>query len=167
MQYKDTMTLFIPLAEQIGSKLKQLGHSVSVAESATGGLISANLLAVPGASSYFVGSAVVYTLQSRRKFLDFDKTRVKNLKPMSQDMVMEFALTMQAKLDTTWAIAELGAAGPGGTPYGHGPGVCVLGLAGPKPGFTLVETGSDNRAENMQAFTQAALMLFQRSLEQL
>ena len=154
------MTVFYHKAGEIGQRLKDLGQTVSVAESSTGGLISANLLAVPGASSYFVGGSVVYTLKSRRAYLDFDKQRLKALKPLTEEMVLEFARAARDKLDTTWGIAELGATGPAGTPYGHGPGVSVIGIFGPEIAHIKIETHSANREENMQAFTKAALDLF-------
>ena len=74
-------------------------------------------------------------------------------------MVLEFAASARAKLNATWGIAELGAAGPAGTPYGHGPGVSVIGVVGPKSASRTIETGSSNRIENMNAFTKAGLEL--------
>src|SRR5688572_4413847 len=56
-----SMQTLIPLAEKIAARLQQRGETIAVSESSTGGLISAALLAVPGASAYFLGGAVVYT----------------------------------------------------------------------------------------------------------
>ena len=52
------------------------GSTAAVAESATGGLISASLLSVPGASSYFLAGATVYTYASRNVFLDLHREDV-------------------------------------------------------------------------------------------
>src|SRR5260370_35225990 len=60
----------IPLTEKIAAMLKKRHETVAVAESSTGGLISAALLSVPGASAYFIGGAVVYTLKARRAMLE-------------------------------------------------------------------------------------------------
>lgn len=154
--------------DEISSRIAQLlterAETVSVAESSTGGLISANLLAVPGASSYFLGGSVVYTLASRRAFLDLDREKVKSLKPLTTEMVEAFAHAARLKLDATWGIAELGAAGPAGSPYGHGAGTSVIGISGPRTRSILVETNSDDRQANMQAFTQRALALFEETL---
>ncbi|HIG44118.1 MAG: CinA family protein [bacterium] len=158
------MSLFNSRASKIGDRLKSLGQTVTVAESSTGGLIAANLLSVPGASQYFVGSSVVYTLQSRRAFLELDRALVKELKPLTEEMVVEFARAARRKLDATWAIAELGAAGPAGTPYGHGPGVSVIGIVGPTTTHRVIETHSDDREANMLVFTEAALVLFEEAL---
>jgi len=158
------MKIFSELAIQIGEQLKNAGQTVSVAESSTGGLIAANLLSVPGASSYFVGGSVVYTLKSRRAFLNLNRDRVRQLKPLSEEMVREFALAAQSELATDWGVAELGAAGPTGSAYGHEAGISVIGIAGPVSAQTTVQTHSDNRAENMLAFTEVALKLFQSLL---
>jgi|TARA_B110000971_G_scaffold89388_1_gene91932 PncC family amidohydrolase len=148
----------------IGAKLLELKQTISVAESSTGGFISANLLCVAGASAFFVGGSVVYSLRSRREFLDLDRARVKDLKPLSEEMVLEFARAARAKLDTTWGVAELGAAGPAPTPYGHAAGTSVIGISGPVELTCKIETGSSDREANMLMFTEAALDLFYKAL---
>ncbi len=101
-------------ATLIGAK-----QTVAVAESSTAGLISACLLAVPGASAFFKGGCVIYTLESRKQLLRISRDDVEGLKPLTQAMVMKFAAKAREQLGATWGIAELGAAGPAGTPYGH------------------------------------------------
>ena len=76
----------------------------------------------------------------------------------------QFAHAARLKLDATWGIAELGAAGPAGTPYGHAPGTSVIGISGPVNASITVETFSENREENMARFTEAALTLFNTTL---
>ena len=156
--------MFFDIAATIGQLLTERSASVSVAESSTGGLISANLLSVPGASSYYRGGSVVYTLESRKAYLTLNKDRIKPLKPLTEPMVQEFAHAARQKLDTTWGIAELGATGPAGTPYGHGPGISVIGISGPTNATTMIDTGSPDRHKNMLAFTEAALILFAETL---
>ena len=156
--------MFSSVCATIASKLAASGHSVSVAESSTGGLIAANLLSVAGASSYFRGGSVIYTRESRHAFLDLDVIKLKGLKPLTETMVAEFARAARLKLDATWGIAELGAAGPKGTPYGHAPGTSVIGISGPLNASVTVETFSENREENMVQFTEAALTLFNMTL---
>ncbi len=160
------MSVFLDAANRIGEILKSRDQTVTVAESSTGGLIAANLLSVPGASKYFVGSSVVYTLASRRAFLDLDKEQVRQLQPMTEEMVLEFSKAARRKLEATWAIAELGASGPTGTLYGHAPGISVIGVVGPSVRSVKVETRSDDRQQNMLVFTQSALKLFHQMLEE-
>lgn len=157
--------MFSDTATDIAALLIKRSETVSVAESSTGGLIAANLLSVAGASAYFQGGSVVYTLASRRAFLDLNRDRVRKLKPLSEEMVAEFALAAREKLGTTWGIAELGAAGPAGTPYGHGPGVSVIAISGPRSISCTVQTNDDNRRNNMLAFTEAGLALFKTALQ--
>ncbi len=158
--------MFFESASEIGQYLRAASQTVSVAESSTGGLISANLLSVSGASAFFEGGSVVYTLASRRAFLDFDMARVQDLKPLSEPMVLEFAHAAKTTLGTSWGIAELGAAGPTGSPYGHAAGTSVIGISGPLNRSLLIETGTDDRQDNMLAFTEAALRLFATTLEE-
>lgn len=157
--------MFSETVNAIAELLIDRGDTVSVAESSTGGLISANLLSVPGASAYFQGGSVVYTRASRRAFLDLDRNRVSRLKPLTEEMVAEFALAAREKLNTTWGIAELGAAGPAGTPYGHDAGVSVVAISGPRSISSTTRTKEDDRHSNMLAFTEAGLLLFRRALQ--
>ncbi len=153
-------------APKIAEQLFAREEKVSVAESSTGGLIAANLLSVPGASAYFEGGSVVYTLASRRAYLELDRDRVRDLKPLSEEMVMEFARSAREMLGTSWGIAELGAAGPAGSRYGHDAGISVIGIAGPVEASTTIITGSDDRAQNMIDFTEGALALFATTLSE-
>lgn len=152
------------IAGPAASLLKERGETIAVTESSTGGLISAALLAVPGASAYFMGGSVVYTLPSRKKLLGITRDDVQGMAPLTEAMVSAFAEKARAQLDTTWGIAELGVAGPTGARYGHAPGLSVVAVAGPVTIATLIETGSADREENMWAFTQAALTLLADAL---
>lgn len=158
------MPVFFEVASRLGEALIKHKQTVSVAESSTGGLIAANLLSVPGASAFFVGGSVVYSLLSRRAYLDFDRERVKNLQPLTEEMVIEFAKAAREKLGTTWGIAELGAAGPLPTPYGHDAGTSVIGISGPVDLTIKLETCSNDREGNMLAFAAAALDLFEQAI---
>lgn len=158
------MELSNTLCTDIAALLLTRNETVSVAESSSGGLISAGLLAVPGASGYYRGGSVVYTMPSRRAFLDIPSERVKGLEPLSEPMVAVFAEAARKKLDATWGIAELGAAGPTGSRYGHPAGTSVIGIDGPANLTLTVQTGSEERDENMWAFSNAALELFLRAL---
>lgn len=149
----------------VGELLKEKQQTVSVAESSSGGLISAALLAVPGASAYFAGGSVVYTLASRRAFLDLPP-ETRDLEPLSEPMAAAFAKAAQEKLEANWGIAELGAAGPAGSRYGHDAGTSVIGVFGPVSKTRTISTGSDNRAENMQAFAAGALQLLLEAIQE-
>lgn len=153
-------------AAAVADILKARKDTVGVAESSTGGLISANLLAVPGASAYFLGGTIIYTLRARRELLGIDKSTLDRQQPLTETYVALCAQTIRTRLDATWGIAELGATGPAGTSYGHPPGICVLAVVGPVTVTRRIETGSPDREGNMQTFTRAALELLHEALEQ-
>jgi len=159
-----SMFHFSPHAQSAAKLLCDLSHSISVAESSTGGMISASLLSVPGASRYFKGGAVIYTAKSRLAFLDLNRERTRQLSPLTEEMALEFAIAARAKLETTWGIAELGVAGPGGTPYSDAIGISVIALSGPIDAAVTIRTNSDNREGNMATFTDRALQLLVDSL---
>ncbi len=159
-----TNTLLTEQVRRIGELLKSRGQTIAVAESSTGGLISASLLALPGASAYFQGGSVVYTLASRRELLRITAADVEGLEPLSEPMVRRFARRAREQLDTTWGLAELGAAGPTGARYGHPAGTSVLAVDGISTASITVKTGSDDREANMWAFATQALTLLERVL---
>ena len=148
----------------VAELLKEHGETVAVAETSTGGLISSALLAVPGASAYYKGGSVIYTLESRKELLGINRSHVKGLKPMTEAMALRFAEVARAQLNATWAIAELGIAGPTGAPYGVDAGTSVIAVDGPQPMTITVATGTCDREENMWAFTAAAFQVFGRAL---
>ena len=151
-------------AQDAAHLLRQREATIAVTESSTGGLISAALLAVPGASDYFLGGSVVYTLPSRKEILRIKREDVEGLEPLTEAMVLKFAERAKIQLGTTWGIAELGVAGPTGAPYGHPPGTSVIGLDGPVQASLTIQTGSNDREQNMWAFTQRALELLTQTL---
>jgi len=158
------------LATPAAKKLKAAGQTIAVAESSTAGLISACLVAVAGASSYYQGGSVIYTLESRRELLRISRADVAGLDPMTEAMVERFAVKAREQLAATWGIAELGIAGP--TPagsYGIPAGRSVIAVscataAGGKTLTTSVDTGHNNREENMWAFTAAAFTLLEQAI---
>ncbi len=149
----------------VGDRLKAAGQTLCVAESSTGGLISASLLAVPGASAYFTGGSVIYSLRSRKVLLQIRSEDFEGLEPLTEAMAMRFAQVARAQLNTTWAIAELGVAGPGAARYGHPAGMTVIAVDGPVSRAITVKTDSANREENMWAFSDAALTLLGELVE--
>ena len=149
---------------KISRILTKRKETVSVTETSTGGLISAGLLSVPGASSYFVGGVIPYARSVRGDLLNITKETVVGLSPMSEEMAMSFAQNTKQKMQTDWALAELGIAGPGGSVYGFEPGSCVVGISGPRSSSTFIRTGKDRRNENMALFRNSALALFADAL---
>jgi nicotinamide-nucleotide amidase len=155
------METLLPLAEKIAARLKERCETVAVAESSTGGLIAAALLAVPGASAYFVGGAVVYTHAARAALLGIGDAEMKGMRASTEPYALLCARRMRAKHGATWGIGETGAAGPTGNRYGDAAGHSCIAVVGPniERAITL-ETGSADRQANMQAFAGRTLALF-------
>src|SRR6202795_317141 len=156
----------IPLAEKIAVMLKDRRENVAVAESTTGGLISAALLSVPGASAYFIGGAVVYTLKARRAMLEIPDSAFAGIKSVTEEGAMILARAARTRFAVTWSIAEIGASGPTGNRYGDAAGHSCIAVAGPVERVITVETGSADREANMWAFTRAALDLLGSCLKE-
>jgi nicotinamide-nucleotide amidase len=154
------MKSLLPLAEKIAARLIERKETVAVAEGSAGGLISAALLSVPGASAYFVGGAVVYTGAARSAFTEISMDDMKGLRPASEPYATLLAQRVRERLHTTWALAEAGAAGPAGNRYGDPAGHTCIAVAGPKQRAFTLRTGNNDRRANMRAFAARALELF-------
>lgn len=155
----------LPQAERIAAKLKARGETISVAESSTAGLLSAALLAIPGASAYFMGGGVVYTRQSRAELLGVTEQELVGITPSTEPYALLFARKIRGKLATHWAVGETGTAGPTGSRYGHAAGHSCIAVIGPQGERSLtVETGKSDRLDNMRAFSIAALDLLEKAL---
>lgn len=154
------------LAKRVGALLKEREETIAVAESSSGGLISAALLAVPGASAYYLGGSVIYTLKARTELLRISREELRGMKPLTEEYGIACARQARALLDATWGISELGAAGPTGTRYGHDAGVSCVAVSGPLERAEMLATGDNDRVENMWRFTAAALDLLERTLKE-
>jgi PncC family amidohydrolase len=146
-------------AADIAEMLLQRGETISVAEGSAGGLISAALLAVPGASNYYVGGMVVYTLNSRLALVGDAVLVPEKLRGATEQWALYLAQSAAVVLGTTWGVGEGGAAGPGGNRYGDPSGHGWVAVAGPSERAVRVSTGVDDRTANMFAFADAALDL--------
>jgi PncC family amidohydrolase len=151
------MKNLIPLAEKIAVELIARKHKIAVSESSTGGLISAALLAVPGASAYFLGGAVVYTLDARRILADIDNEAMKGLRSASEPYAELLAKRIRERFGCDWALAETGATGPSGNRYGDAAGHSCIAVAGPVSAVMTLETGNNDRVGNMHVFAETAL----------
>jgi nicotinamide-nucleotide amidase len=158
------MDTLLSTAARIGERLRARGETVAVGESSSGGLLSAALLAQPGASAFFLGGAVVYTRQARAALLGITPEDMAGLRPSTEAYALLLARRLRERLGATWGLAETGAAGPSGNSYGDAPGHTCFAVAGPLEIARTIETGSDDRWENMRVFGAAALALLDEQL---
>lgn len=154
----------LSMADDIGTLLKARGDTIAVSESSTGGLISAALLGVPGASEYFVGGAVVYTQASREVFLGIDLVDHPGMRSASEPYAALCAKTIREQLGTVWGLAETGASGPTGNRYGDAAGHSCMAVNGPLTMVETLETGSADREANMWMFAEKALSILNMAL---
>ena len=150
----------LPIGEKIGARLKARKETIVVAESSTAGLVSATLLAVPGASAYFIGGGAFYTRKSFLALRDTREDMYAGLRGCTEAWALMLARTLQDRCGSTWAIGESGATGPAGNRYGDPAGVSWVVVVGPVQRTLRIETGSSDRVANMRVFSAAALKLF-------
>jgi nicotinamide-nucleotide amidase len=154
-----------PSVAALAQRLIERQESIAVAESSAGGLISAALLSVPGASAYFLGGAVVYTRVAREALLGITDADMTGLRGATEPYALLLARTVRRRFNAAWGLAETGATGPAGNRYGDAAGHACFAISGPVEASTTLETGSADRAANMQAFTARALELLTESLQ--
>jgi nicotinamide-nucleotide amidase len=150
----------LALGFEIGHLLKARGETVAVAESSTGGLISAALLSVPGASAYYLGGAVVYTRRARKLLMDLPNDTVVGMRSASEPYALLLAQKSQQRFSATWGISETGASGPTANPYGDAAGHSCLAIAGPVEKVMTLATGQSDRWQNMVEFSCTSLRMF-------
>ena len=153
------MQALLPLAETIAARLTARVETIAIAELSTGGLISAALLAVPGASAYFLGGAVIYTAAARAALVDVSPEDMKalGLRPSTEPYAALLAARIRERHNATWGFGETGAAGPSGNRYGDKAGHTCIAINGPSARAITIETGHADRQKNMRAFARHAL----------
>lgn len=153
------------IGAEAGALLKARGETLAVVDGATGGLMSAGLLAMPGASAFFLGSGVIYTLKGRRIVLGHEPGSLRGLTSATESYALAQADLIRKRYGADWGLAETGAAGPGTHPLGVPSGTSAVAVVGPGVSASaMVSTGSEERLANMTAFARAGLMLLRDTL---
>ena len=153
------MKMLLPLAETIAQRLIARRETIAIAESSTGGLIAAALLAVPGASAYFLGGAVVYTKSARTALLGFGDAEMTGMRAATEPYAFFIARRVRERHGAVWGLGETGATGPTGNRYGDPAGHTCIAVVGPAERAIMLRTGSADRLANMDAFAKRALEL--------
>jgi nicotinamide-nucleotide amidase len=152
------------VAARISTTLRERGQTVGVIEGSAGGLVSAALLAIPGASAYFVGGAVVYTRKAGKALLGLTADDVVGMRAETEPYAELMAGRIRDKLGTTWGLSESGASGPTGSSYGDLPGHVCIAVVGLNSKTRTIETGLTDRSVNMDLFARHLLTLFDEVL---
>jgi PncC family amidohydrolase len=158
---------FHDIASQIADRLRERCEKVAVADGATGGLIAASLLTVPGALDFFVGGGVVYSLRAREVLFALPREAYKGMRGASEDYALLQARAIRDNFGADWGLAESGSVGGSLHPSGAPAGRSVAAIAAPTGMHVTcaVETGSHDRIANMEAFTRNALAAFKDALD--
>jgi nicotinamide-nucleotide amidase len=151
------MDAMAELAAGVARRLEDRRETIAIGESSTGGLISAALLAVPGASAYFLGGAVVYTRRARVALLGIGDEAMAGIRSASEPYAALVAASVRERHGATWGLAETGATGPTGNRYGDPAGHSCIAICGPVQRLLTLRTGNSDRAANMRAFALRAL----------
>ncbi|KAA1284469.1 MAG: CinA family protein [SAR202 cluster bacterium] len=154
------------LADRAATLLKESNQTIGIAESSSGGLISAHLLAIPGASRYFIGGSVIYTRVAQKGLLKVTDGQMDGLRASTEEYASLNAKTIKETLETTWGLSETGATGPSGNRYGDSAGHSCVGVSGPVSRAMTIETGVGEREQNMLSFTKEALGFLINCLEE-
>ena len=154
------------LGSAAGNLLKERGQTLAIAESSAGGLINAALVAVPGASAYYLGGAVIYTAAGRSALLGLTAADMANVRSASEPFAKLLAQRVRANLGATWGLSETGASGPSGNRYGDAAGHACIAVSGPVEAVITLETGSADREANMREFARRAVALLESCLRQ-
>jgi len=152
------------LAANVAALLKEKKHTIAVAESSAGGLINATLVAVPGASAFYLGGGVIYTVNARQSVMGLTKEDVRGMRSASEPYARLLARRVRENLGATWGLAETGASGPTGNRYGDAAGHACIAVSGPVEAAITLETGDVDREANMWRFTRRALALLEDCL---
>jgi nicotinamide-nucleotide amidase len=155
-----------PLATSVAELLKAAKQTLAVAESSAGGLISATLVSIPGASAYYIGGGVIYTSSARRALLGVGDEAMAGMRASTEPYALLKARTLREQLGATWGLAETGASGPTGNRYGDAAGHACIAVSGAVERTITVETGKADREANMWTFTKAALDLLEACLKE-
>lgn len=163
------MQSLLPLASEIGGLLLARGETIAISESSSGGLISAALLSVSGASRFYRGGGVIYTAQAFKGLMQLSKSDIDGMRSSTEPYALLLARTIRLRLRADWGLCETGAAGPAGNGYGDAAGHTCIGLVRePQSGHVDVsrtlETGLSDRAENMRLFAREALLVLKEEL---
>lgn len=170
------------IVQEIATILRSRNQTLSISEAACGGLISAYLVSVPGASDFYIGGKLLYSLRTRLKLSGWSDTEVSNYMGPSEQVALKLARTTKYELGSTYVLSETGFAGPSTDLHlrngdstesdkdndkdkDSGVGTVYIGLSGPSgDASSCFHTGITNRNVNMAEFAKLGLSFL---LEQL
>lgn len=153
--------------EDIGRLLREKGLTVGTVESATGGLIAARIINVPGSSDYFKGGIVSYSNEVKMRCVGVRKETLDEEGAVSAPVAEQMAAGGRRVLRVDICLSDTGIAGPGGATSGKPVGLFYLGLADQDGASARRHVFTGSREENRRAAVEAALEWLKTCLEEL
>ena len=148
----------------IADKLKQLGKTLSCAESCTGGVIATRITSIVGASLFFKGSAVTYAAESKSRILGVDERIISEQGVVSAAVASAMALGAQKIYKSDFALATTGNAGPTKGDEGQDIGTVFIGLATPDGIESFQFNMGNNRTRVIHKTVNQAFEILYRAL---
>ena len=149
----------------IGELLKEKGFTIATAESCTGGNIAGRITSIPGSSAYFKGSVVAYSEEVKQDQLGVRAQTLANHHIVSEAVVKEMAQGVKERLNTDYAIATSGVAGPGGAEEGRPVGTVCVAIASPADLDTYTFHLKGNRNDVIEKAIENSLWALKETLE--
>lgn len=154
------------LARAVGELLLARGEKVAVSETTAGGLVSARILSVPGASGWFESGLVPYSSPTKWEALGMDREIAREHGAVSPQWVSATAEAMRRATGAAWAVAESGIAGPQGSRRSPKPvGSVAIAVSGPNGTVAQEIQLPGSRAEVMKQISEEVLTLLRTRLE--
>jgi nicotinamide-nucleotide amidase len=151
-----------PLEAVVGQMLRQNHATISVAESATGGMLGERFTSVAGSSDYFAGGFITYTDAMKIELLGVPRETLEQFTAVSKETAEAMAIGARRRTNSTYAISITGVAGPAteGAPVGS----MYVGIAD-AAGTQVVHRQFLGDRQRIRVFTcQMALDLLRRRL---
>lgn len=152
------------IQQVLGELLSEKKWSVSTAESCTGGYISHLLTSVPGSSSWYMGSTITYSYQSKHEILGISNELMLKHGAVSEEVVLAMVENVRKLMKTDCAVATSGVAGPGGGTADKPVGTVWIGVALPGKVFAKKVLLGDNRLRTIQVASETALNMLRKAI---
>ena len=152
-----------PQSQYIVETLTKRGEKIAIAESLTGGMLSAALTDVPGTSHIFLGSVIAYSVEIKIRELAVKQATIDRCGVVSEEVAFEMAEGIRSKFGSTWAISTTGVAGPGPS-HSIPAGTVWIAIIGPSHREALALALEGDRAAVRLGAVESALATLARIL---
>ncbi len=152
------------ISREISEYMWRAGKTLSTAESCTAGLVAASITSMPGASNYFRGGVVAYVDELKTQLLDVPAELLAEKGAVSEEVAKAMVKGALERLQTDYAVAVTGYAGPGGGPEAS-VGTIYVAVGTYEEVLVRELSGDDGRDENVARATLTALKMLLEKLE--